>query len=149
MNRYREKASLTEPSFLFRADDNYKIGDPVGFELDREDAQQAKIQNPLEHVLDKEAGDTSIYVSFSTAIRIDKDRGAIKFTKKNKIFKVALPALKQLEAEGKIRIYTPEQVAEIIRQKPKKKSVTKLTTLKLLWRKMEKFSLKDKFRVNL
>jgi len=48
----REKASLTEPSFLFRADDNYKIGDPVGFELDREDAQQAKIQNPLEHVLD-------------------------------------------------------------------------------------------------
>jgi len=89
-----EKASLTELSFLFRADDNYKIGDPVGFELDREDAQQAKIQNPLEHVLDKEAGDTSIYVSFSTAIRIDKDSGAIKFTKKNKIFKVALLALK-------------------------------------------------------
>ncbi|OUL34653.1 hypothetical protein BV372_13555 [Nostoc sp. T09] len=116
-----EKASSSEPSFLFRADDDYKIGDPVGFELDSEDAQQAKIQNPLEHILDKEAGDTSIYVSFSTAIRIDRDRGAIKFTKKNKIFKVAWSALKQLEAEGKIKIYTPEQVAEIIRLNPRKK----------------------------
>jgi len=34
---------------------------------------------------------------------------------------VALEALKQLEAEGKIRIYSPEQVAELIRQNPKKK----------------------------
>ena len=116
-----EKASLTEPSFLFRADDYYKTGNPVGFELGSEDAQQADIQNPLEHVLDKESGDTSIYVSFSTAIKITGGGGSIKFTNKNKILKVALEALKQLEAEGKIRIYSPEQVAELIRQNPKKK----------------------------
>jgi hypothetical protein len=116
-----EKASSTEPSFLFRADDDYKTGNPVGFELGSEGAQQADIQNPLEHVLDKEAGDTSIYVSFSTAIKIPGGGGAIKFTKKNKILKVAWEALKQLETEGKIRIYTPEQVAELVRQNPKKK----------------------------
>jgi Domain of unknown function (DUF4157)/Annexin len=116
-----EKASSPEPSFLFRADDDYKMGNPVGFELDSEDAQQANIKSPLEHVLDKESGDTSIYVSFSTAIRMPGGGGAIKFTKKNKMLKVASEALKQLEAEGKIKIYTPEQVAELIRQNPKKK----------------------------
>ncbi|MBA3924378.1 MAG: hypothetical protein H0X31_22815 [Nostocaceae cyanobacterium] len=97
------------------------MGNPVGFELGSEDAQQADIQNPLEHVLDKESGDTSIYVSFSTAIKIPGGGGSIKFTKKNKIFKVSSEALKQLEAEGKIRIYTAEQVAEVIRQNPHKK----------------------------
>jgi hypothetical protein len=116
-----EKASSPEPSFLFRADDDYKMGNPVGFELDSEDAQQVNIKSPLEHVLDKESGDTSIYVSFSTAIRMPGGGGAIKFTKKNKMLKVASEALKQLEAEGKIKIYTPEQVAELIRQNPKKK----------------------------
>ncbi|MBF2064575.1 MAG: hypothetical protein IGS39_09175 [Calothrix sp. C42_A2020_038] len=116
-----EKASSLEPSFLFRADDDYKMGNPVGFELDSEDAQQANIKSPLEHVLDKESGDTSIYVSFSTAIRMPGGGGAIKFTKKNKMLKVASEALKQLEAEGKIKIYTPEQVAELISQNPKKK----------------------------
>jgi hypothetical protein len=116
-----EKAISTEPSFLFRADDDYHMGYPVGFELGSEDAQQAKIQSPLEHVLEKETGDTSIYVSFSTAIRIPQGGGAIKFTKNNKILKVALEALQQLESEGKIRIYTPEQVAEILRQNPQKK----------------------------
>lgn len=30
-----------------------------------------------------------------------------------------MSALQQLETEGKIRIYTPEQVAEMIRQNPK------------------------------
>ena len=49
-----------EPSFVFRADDNYKIGDPVGLELHSQNALQADIQNPLQHVLDKKAGDTSI-----------------------------------------------------------------------------------------
>ncbi|MBW4511306.1 MAG: hypothetical protein KME64_33045 [Scytonematopsis contorta HA4267-MV1] len=60
MTEELDKASLNEPSFLFRADDDYEMGNPVGFELNSEEAQQADIQNPLEHVLDKELGQTSI-----------------------------------------------------------------------------------------
>lgn len=43
--------SSPEPSYLFRADDDYKMGTPVGFELDSHDAEVADIQNPKEHVL--------------------------------------------------------------------------------------------------
>lgn len=116
-----DEASSPEPSYLFRADDNYRMGDPVGFELDSEEAMEADIQNPLNHVLDKESGQTSRYISFSVAIAIKGGGGSRRFTKKNKILKVASEALNQLEADGKIRMYTPEQVAEMIRQNPKKK----------------------------
>ena len=115
------KAITSEKSYLFRADDNYTKGDPVGFELASVDIQKAEIQDFKEHVLDKESGQTSRYVSFSTAIAIPGGGGSRRFTKKNKIFKVALEALQNLEAEGKIRIYTPEKVAELISQHPKKK----------------------------
>lgn len=116
-----DKASSPEPSYLFRADDNYSMGDPIGFELGSEDAKNAEVQNPKEHVLDKESGQTSRYVSFSTAISFRGGGGPKRFTKKNKILKVTLEALQKLEAEGSIRIYTPEQVAEMVRQNPKKK----------------------------
>lgn len=53
-----------------------------------------------------------------------------KFTKNNKIFKVPWKALQQLETEGKIRIYTPEDVAEIISQHPKKKIRRKANDIK-------------------
>lgn len=46
--------------------------------------------------------------------------GQKKFTKKNKILKAAWKALQQLASDGKIRIYTPEQVAEMIRKDPNK-----------------------------
>lgn len=116
-----DKASSPEPSYLFRADDNYNIGDSVGFDLDSEEATIADIQNPLDHVLNKELGQTSRYVSFSNAITISGGGGSRRFTKKNKILKVAWSALQQLASDGKIRIYTPEQVAEMIRENPKKK----------------------------
>ncbi|GEM_PF-1214934 len=125
-----EKTSSSEPSYLFRADDNYKIGNPVGFEPDSEEAIAADIQNPWVHVLDKESAQTSRYISFSTAITIKSGGGSQKFPKNNKIFKVPWKALQQLEAEGKIRIYTPEDVAEIINQHPKKKVRRKANDVK-------------------
>lgn len=117
-------------SYLFRADDNYKIGNPVGFELDSEEAIAAEIQNPWVHVLDKESIQTSRYISFSTAIAIKGGGGSQKFTKKNKIFQVSWEALQQLETDGKIRIYTPEDVAEIIRESSKKKIRKKANDVK-------------------
>jgi hypothetical protein len=47
--------------------------------------------------------------------------GARRFSKKNKILKVPWSALQQLASDGKIRIYNPEQVAEMIRENPQKK----------------------------
>ena len=115
-----DKASSPEPSFLFRADDSYQKGTSVGIELDSEEAETADIQNPLDHVIHKESGDSSRYRSFSTAMSFPGGAGPKRFTKKNKILKVAWEALQQLASDGKIRIYTPEQVAEMIRQNPKK-----------------------------
>ena len=74
----------------------------------------------MDHVLNKESGQSSRYVSFSTAIAIPGGDEPKKITKKNKILKAAWEALEQLASDGKIRIYTPEQVAEMIRQNPKK-----------------------------
>lgn len=116
-----EKGSFSEPSYLFRADDNYKNGDSIGFELDSEQAIEADIQDPMNHVFNKESGQTSKYTSFSNAISIKGGGGAKKFAKNNKIFKVSTKVLQELETQGKIRIYSPEQVAEIIKQNPKKK----------------------------
>ncbi|MUG92354.1 hypothetical protein F7734_07755 [Scytonema sp. UIC 10036] len=45
-----EQTSSPQHSYCFRADDNYKIGDSLGFELDSEQARSAEIQNPLEDV---------------------------------------------------------------------------------------------------
>jgi len=74
----------------------------------------------LDHVLNKKSGKSSRYVSFLTVISIPGGGGSKKFTKKNKILKAAWEALHQLASDGKIRIYTPEQVAEMIRQNPKR-----------------------------
>jgi hypothetical protein len=109
------------PTYLFRADDRYTLGDPIGFELDSNTAQRADIQTPWEHILDKETGQTSRYLSVSTAIRLQSGGGAQKFTKKGKIFKVSWESVQALEIQAKLRSYTPAQVAEIIEQHPKKK----------------------------
>lgn len=130
-----DKLSVQESSYLFRADDNYKRGNPIGYKLDSEDAIEADIQSPLEHVLDKESGQTSRYVSFSNAISIKGQGGAKKFTKNNKIFKVSVAALQQLEAEGKIRIYNPEQIANILKQSPKKKVSQEANNVKAVMEK--------------
>lgn len=129
-NKEFDKTNSSEFSYLFRADDNYKIGNPVGFELDGEEAIAADIQNLLVHVLDKESAQTSRYISFSTAIAIKGGGGSQRFTKKNKILKVPWQALQQLETDGKIRIYTPEDVAEIISQNSKKKIRKKANDVK-------------------
>ena len=53
--------------------------DPVGFELASVDSQEAEIQDFKEHVLDKESGQTSRYVSFSTAIAMPGGGGSRRF----------------------------------------------------------------------
>jgi hypothetical protein len=74
-------------------------------------------------------------VSFSNAISIKGQGGAKKFTKNNKILKVSVTALQQLEAEGKIRIYSPEQIADILKQNPKKKVSQEANNVKTVMEK--------------
>lgn len=112
-----DKASSLASYFTFRGDDYYKKGSPIGFDLDSEEAQAADIQSPWEHVQDKESNQTSRFISFS----LSKQGGAVKFTKKNKIIKVAWIELKKLQAQGKIKIYEPEDVANLMRKHSKKK----------------------------
>ena len=69
---------------------------------------------------DDEGGATKTFVSFSEVIG-SKAGGAAKFTKKNRISKVAREALDRLVAEGKLRILTPQDVRDIIAAHPKTK----------------------------
>jgi len=89
----------------------------------------------LDHVLNKKSGKSSRYVSFSTAISIPGGGGPKKITKKNKILKAAWEALQQLASDGKIRIYTPEQVAEMIRQNPKRQISKQANNVKVAMEK--------------
>lgn len=89
----------------------------------------------MDHVLNKESGQSSRYVSFSTAIAIPGGSGWKKIARKNKNLKAAWEALQQLASDSKIRIYTPEQVAEMIRQNPKKKISKQANNVKVAMEK--------------
>jgi hypothetical protein len=109
-----ENASGSSSTFVFRADDSYTSG-PVGLPKGSKEALAAKIQTPLQHVLEKESDDTSRFVSFSVT-----RKGTLKFTKKGKILKAAWDALQKLKADGVIEILTPEDVKAMVAADPKK-----------------------------
>lgn len=106
---------------LFRGDGAYQQGDPIGLELDSPEANAADIQTPWKHVQDKKPGESSRYTSLATtktgantfAEAVIGQRGK-KVIKKSKILKAAWEALKELESQGIIRIYTPEDVKALM-----------------------------------
>ena len=90
-------------SFIFRADDEYRGGDigrPLGSDAD--------ITDPYTHVQNKKSGQSSIYTSFGDS----KGKVSPKFGKN--VSKVKLDELKKLEAEGIIKIHTPDDVQKMI-----------------------------------
>ncbi|AFZ24519.1 hypothetical protein Cylst_2289 [Cylindrospermum stagnale PCC 7417] len=105
---------------LFRGDGFYQQGDPIGFQLDSPEANTADIQTPWEHVQDKDNKkhrQSSRYTSFATDLKAARKfaeavigQQGKKVIKKSKILKAAWEALQQLETQGIIRIYTPENV---------------------------------------
>lgn len=95
---------------LFRGDNNYK-GGAVRKTLRCE----ANINTPWEHVR-KESNQTSIFTSFSTSKKV-----AETFSKTN-IMKVSYEELSQLEAQGKIELYTVDDVTKMMKSDPKKKN---------------------------
>ncbi len=112
-----EVPSLHEdlPAFLFRGDEYY-AGGPVGVPLNSEESRIADIQTPADHVLRKRAGRSSIYTSFTKKVDV-----AARFAGEGKlIMKVAVAILRQLESEGKIRLWGPGDARQWLREAGKK-----------------------------
>ncbi len=70
---------------------------------------------PWEHARmgDNPSGKTTIFRSFTTDTKVAKYFGGNKMTN---VYKVSMDDLKKLEAEGKIKIHTPESVRDIMKQ---------------------------------
>jgi hypothetical protein len=102
--------------YVFRGDDDYKggtVGKAYGAEADA-----AEIQNFADHVLRKESKVTSRFTSFTTEMKI-----AIKFTKAadvRRVSKAELTKLRNLESQGTIRIWNPDQVFDAAQNSPRK-----------------------------
>lgn len=114
-----EQAGNSGSRYIFRGDDEYR-GGSLGLEIGSKQAEEADIQTPWEHVSKKESYQTSRYISFSERIKMPGNRGAIFFTKKRIIIKVSWDTIKHLESEGKIKVYTPEFVENVMLQQKRK-----------------------------
>lgn len=110
------KKKQHETKYVFRGDDDYR-GGSVGHVFG-EEADSADIQNFADHVLRKESNKTSRYVSFTTDTKI-----ARKFTSaadNHNVRKVEMATLRELESQGAIKIWKPDQVYDALKCGPKK-----------------------------
>lgn len=102
--------------YIFRGDDKYR-GGAVGRAFGP-DADAAQIQSFTDHVLRKESNVTSRFTSFTTEMKI-----ARKFTRSiddRKVSKAELTKLRELECQGNIRIWDPDQVFDAQKDGPRK-----------------------------
>jgi hypothetical protein len=107
------RSALDElPTYIFRGDKLYR-GGPVGIPFNSEHARAADIQNPAEHVLRKEPG--NIYTSFTTRLSAAERFGELRW-----ILKVDVASLRQLEAEGAIRLFLPGDVYDLLKESGKR-----------------------------
>src|SRR5690242_10465581 len=103
---------MEDSTYLFRGDDLY-TGGSIGFALGK-DAEGADIQDLSEHVLRKQKGRTSRYVSFSKELKI-----ARKFTSSQDnrlVIKAPMNRLRELEASGILILWDADQVFDSLRQ---------------------------------
>jgi hypothetical protein len=103
-------------NYVFRGDDHYR-GGPAGRALGAA-ADAADIQNFADHVLRKQSHRSSRYTSFTEEVKV-----ARKFTSASDnryVSKADMGALRELEAQGLIRIWNPEQVHAALSEAPKK-----------------------------
>jgi hypothetical protein len=103
-------------NYVFRGDDHFQ-GGAVGRTLGIE-AEAADIQNFADHVLRKESNRSSRYVSVTDEIKV-----ARKFTSATDnryVSKIELVRLRELEAQGIVKIWAPDQVYDSLRAGPKK-----------------------------
>jgi Domain of unknown function (DUF4157) len=126
-----QHAESPRTGFYYRGDDEWRPGDSVGVPL-TDDTPLPDAQEVIDHVhpkakdekkrsargRDDDAGPVKTFVSFAEIIGT-RAGGAAKFTRMNRISKVAREAVDRLVAEGKLRILTPDDVAELIKANDK------------------------------
>jgi hypothetical protein len=97
--------------YIFRGDDQYR-GGAVGRAFGP-DADAARIQSFTDHVFRKESNVTSRFTSFTTEMKI-----ARKFTRSiddRRVATAELTRLRELECQGTIRIWDPDQVFDALK----------------------------------
>lgn len=101
---------------VFRGDVGYNGGD-IGSPLGNSGAD---ITTPWEHTRmgDNPTGKTSAFKSFTTNSKTASFFGAGKMSN---VSKVSMADLRKLEAEGKIKIHTPQSVADMMKKSGNKK----------------------------
>jgi RHS repeat-associated protein len=92
-------------SYVYRGDDNYRLGRPIGYPLDSQEAANADIQAPWDHVRRDRTSQTSRFLSFSYSKKSAEFFGS-------RVYKVKYKQLLVLEAEGEIRILTRDQIVQ-------------------------------------
>jgi hypothetical protein len=102
--------------YIFRGNADDRSGS-VGRKLGG-DADAADIQNFADHVLRKESHLSSKYTSFTTETRVA--RRFPPAPDNRYVSKVDFARLRELESQGEIRIWDPDQVFEWLRQGPRK-----------------------------
>ncbi|MEM9213243.1 MAG: hypothetical protein AAGD25_02755 [Cyanobacteria bacterium P01_F01_bin.150] len=142
MQKEDKQGGSFKSSYRFRADDYYQLGSPIGLGLGSQDADLADIQTLWAHVQDKKKNQTSRFVSFSSVRQV-------KFTKKNRIIKIAWQDLQRLEEEGKIKIYTPDAVAALMSNHPRTKIRTNAKNVKAAMKKNAEILIEGQIPVNL
>jgi hypothetical protein len=147
-----DRARSPEPTYRFRGDDSYRTGDPIGFRLDSQESNNADIQAPWKHIR-KKSNQTSRFSSFSLTRSVRNPDGSIggpiKFTKSNKIIKVPWQALQKLEAEGKIKIYEPEDIADLMHNNHKRKVKMQANNVKAAMQKNQEILVEGQIPADL
>jgi len=121
--------TLKENKKIFRGDDSYD-GEDVGFGLNSTNAESADIQTPWDHVSNKESTQSSRYTSFAEALHIKGGGGAAKFSNSGSILKVETNVLNELEKQGLIKIWTPDKVADLMKNSGIKKVIKEANNVK-------------------
>jgi hypothetical protein len=120
-------------SFIYRGDNGYKGGD-VGVPL----GSKADVMTPWEHVKmgDNPSGKTSVFTSYSESAKIADRFGEVS--------KVSTTDLRALEAEGKIKIHTPESVANMMKTSGDKKLIRDANNVKQIMNKNQEILVEGK-----
>lgn len=102
-----------DPNYIFRGDDRYVRGNPMGQVLDSEH-EPPEAREFMEHVqANLKRGKISRFLSFTRSVRT-----ATRFTKANRIYRVQFKELRRLEQAGEVRIYNADQVRDLMEKDP-------------------------------
>jgi hypothetical protein len=98
---------------MYRGDKNHKPGSgPIGKPIDSTLSEAEKARIAADHVKQKINSKDSIFTSWSTSAIIARDKFAAGDS--NRTTKVKRKEIEELEAQGQIKTYSPEQIGALM-----------------------------------